>query len=110
MALAGIVEADETLIRKSEKGSRHMCGRAPRKRGGNPAQTGTSAEDYDIVLMDLQMPEMNGVEATSYIRGTMKSAIPIIAFTVDVRPFYIERCKVLGLNDYFSKPIDEAVS
>lgn len=50
-ALTGIVEADETLIRKSEKGSRDLSGRMPRKRGGNPEKTGTSAEDYDIVLI-----------------------------------------------------------
>jgi CheY-like chemotaxis protein len=36
-------------------------------------------ESYDIILMDLQMPEMNGFEATEHIRKTMKSTIPIIA-------------------------------
>jgi two-component system CheB/CheR fusion protein len=66
-------------------------------------------KDYDIVLMDLQMPEMNGFEATSYIRETMQSTIPIIALTADVTPIDIERCKDLGMNDYVSKPIDEKV-
>jgi CheY-like chemotaxis protein len=41
-------------------------------------------KDYDIILMDLQMPEMNGFEATKYIRNTMHSTIPIIALTADV--------------------------
>lgn len=49
--LTGIVEADETLIRKSAKGSRKLVGRAPRKRGGRPKKTGTSPDDYDIVLI-----------------------------------------------------------
>ena len=49
--LAGIVEADETFILKSAKGSRRLVGRAPRKRGGKPKKTGTSPDDYDIVLI-----------------------------------------------------------
>lgn len=62
---------------------------------------------YDIVLMDLQMPEMNGFEATEYIRNTMKSQIPIIALTADVTSVDIEKSKNIGMNDYISKPIDE---
>ena len=42
------------------------------------------ANSYDIILMDLQMPEMNGFEATEYIRNKMNSQIPIIALTADV--------------------------
>jgi transposase-like protein len=49
--LSGIVEADETFILKSAKGSRKLTGRAPRKRGGKPTKTGTSPDDYDIVLI-----------------------------------------------------------
>ncbi len=49
--VAGIVEADETLILKSSKGSKRLVGRAPRKRGGKPKKTGTSPDDYDIVLI-----------------------------------------------------------
>ena len=49
--LSGIVEADETFILKSAKGSRELVGRAPRKRGGKPKKTGTSPDDYDIVLI-----------------------------------------------------------
>ena len=62
---------------------------------------------YDIVLMDLQMPEMNGFEATEYIRNTMNSQIPIIALTADVTSVDIEKTKKVGMNDYISKPIDE---
>ena len=62
---------------------------------------------YDIILMDLQMPEMNGFEATEYIRQKMKSTIPIIALTADVTTVDIEKCKKIGMNDYLSKPIDE---
>ena len=64
---------------------------------------------YDIILMDLQMPEMNGFEATEYIRNTMESTIPIIALTADVTAVDVEKCKVVGMNDYVSKPLDERI-
>ncbi|WP_050855240.1 ATP-binding protein [Flavobacterium frigoris] len=62
---------------------------------------------YDIILMDLQMPEMNGFEATEYIRKTMKSQIPIIALTADVTKADVSKCKEFGLDDYIPKPINE---
>jgi PAS domain S-box-containing protein len=62
---------------------------------------------YDIVLMDLQMPEMNGLEATEYIRKKMNSKIPIIALTADVTMDDLEKCKAIGMNDHIAKPIDE---
>jgi CheY-like chemotaxis protein len=64
---------------------------------------------YDIVLMDLQMPEMNGFEATEYIRETLKLTIPIIALTADVTTVDLAKCKAVGMNDYIAKPIDERV-
>jgi PAS domain S-box-containing protein len=62
---------------------------------------------YDVILMDLQMPEMNGFEATAYIRVEMKSHIPIIALTADVTSMDIEKSQSVGMDDYISKPIDE---
>ncbi len=62
---------------------------------------------YDIILMDLQMPEMNGFEATAYIRKTLKLKTPIIALTADVTTMDVEKCIAVGMNDYISKPIDE---
>ncbi len=62
---------------------------------------------YDIILMDLQMPEMNGFEATEYIRKTLKSHIPIIALTADVTTADVTKCKEFGMDSYISKPIDE---
>jgi signal transduction histidine kinase/AmiR/NasT family two-component response regulator len=63
--------------------------------------------EYDIVLMDLQMPEMNGFEATDYIRNTLHSSIPIIALTADVTTVDLAKCMAVGMNDYIAKPIDE---
>ncbi|UEG49839.1 response regulator [Ferruginibacter lapsinanis] len=81
----------------------------------NIAENGKIAIDllqknkYDLILMDLQMPEMNGFEATSYIRKKLKSAIPIIALTADVTTVDIKQCIAVGMNDYISKPINEKI-
>jgi len=64
---------------------------------------------YDVILMDLQMPEMNGFEATDYIRNVMNSKIPIIALTADVTTVDLAKCRVVGMNDYIAKPVDERV-
>jgi PAS domain S-box-containing protein len=65
------------------------------------------AKTYDVILMDLQMPEMNGFEATEYIRNTLNSKIPIIALTADVTTVDLAKCKDVGMNDYIAKPVDE---
>jgi PAS domain S-box-containing protein len=64
-------------------------------------------KSYDIILMDLQMPEMNGFDATQYIRNEMNSKIPIIALTADVTTVDLAKCKAVGMNDYIAKPVDE---
>jgi PAS domain S-box-containing protein len=64
-------------------------------------------KDFDIILMDLQMPEMNGFEATEYIRNKLKLTIPIIALTADVTTIDAKKCINAGMNDYISKPVDE---
>ncbi len=64
-------------------------------------------KSYDIILMDLQMPEMNGFEATAYIRNKMNSKIPIIALTADVTADDLIQCNAFGMNDHIAKPIDE---
>ncbi|MBK5208839.1 MAG: PAS domain S-box protein [Flavobacteriaceae bacterium] len=62
---------------------------------------------YDLILMDLQMPEMNGFEATQYIRNEMKSNVPIIALTADVTTVDLAKCKTVGMDDYIAKPVDD---
>lgn len=64
-------------------------------------------KSYDVVLMDLQMPEMNGFEATEYIRNTLNLTIPIIALTADVTTADLAKCTAVGMNDYIAKPVDE---
>ena len=64
-------------------------------------------QTYDVILMDLQMPEMNGFDATEYIRKELNSKIPIIALTADVTTVDLAKCKAVGMNDYIAKPVDE---
>lgn len=65
--------------------------------------------NYSIILMDIQMPEMDGYTATSIIRNEMHLDIPIIAMTAHAMVGEKEKCLQLGMNDYVSKPIKETV-
>ncbi len=64
------------------------------------------AKKYDLVLMDIQMPEMDGYEATRHIRNTLKSNIPIIAITAHAMSGEKEKCLSIGMNDFISKPFN----
>jgi len=65
--------------------------------------------DYDIILMDIQMPEMDGIEATKIIRNELNKKTPIIALTAHAFNDEKEKYMQEGLNDYVTKPIDENV-
>jgi PAS domain S-box-containing protein len=70
------------------------------------------AKSYDLILMDVQMPVMDGIEATKRIRaskpGTFNSGIPIIALTAHARQSDHLVCIAAGMNDYLSKPVSVA--
>ncbi|MBT5646466.1 MAG: response regulator, partial [Rhodospirillaceae bacterium] len=65
---------------------------------------------YDLILMDVQMPEMDGVTATLRIRDLdgPKAQIPIIAITANAMKGDEKRYRAAGMNDYVSKPIESA--
>jgi PAS domain S-box-containing protein len=79
------------------------------------AQNGAEAleilktQNYDVILMDIQMPEMDGIEATKIIREDYKILTPIIALTANAFKTEIEKCKKAGMDDYITKPFDEVV-
>jgi CheY-like chemotaxis protein len=60
---------------------------------------------YDLVFMDVQMPEMDGLEATRNIRQSGNN-IPVIAMTANVFKEDIDKCLEAGMNDHLGKPLD----
>jgi PAS domain S-box-containing protein len=78
---------------------------------GAAALAAVQAQDYDLVLMDLQMPVMDGIEATRRIRALdgPVAAIPILALTANGFPDEVEQCRQNGMNDHIVKPIDKRV-
>jgi PAS domain S-box-containing protein len=64
---------------------------------------------YDVILMDLQMPGMDGLEATRIIRTILKLDTPIVALTANAFRKDIEKCMQVGMNDYVTKPFEEKV-
>ncbi len=74
---------------------------------GRAAVEHALADDYDLILTDLQMPEMGGLEATEWLRKTGYSK-PIIALTANTRNEDRDRCLAAGCVDFLAKPIDRS--
>jgi PAS domain S-box-containing protein len=76
---------------------------------GKEAVDLASERDYDIILMDIQMPELSGIDATLHIRAlgdARKANIPIIALTANALKGDAEKYLSVGMNDYLSKPFE----
>ena len=78
---------------------------------GREALAKMQNSEYDLILMDCHMPEMDGFEATSEIRKREKNDrhIPVIALTASVMPEEKMRCFAVGMDDYLTKPLDKNV-
>ena len=73
---------------------------------GAEAVSAVASTDYDLVLMDVQMPGMDGLTATRAIRAVDRLAkLPIIAMTAQALPSQIAACREAGMDDYLAKPI-----
>lgn len=64
-------------------------------------------KEFDIVLMDVQMPIIDGLEATKYIRDELKLTTPIIGLSANAMREEVDICKQAGMNDYLVKPYSE---
>jgi len=74
---------------------------------GKEAVTKALEKNYDLILMDLKMPLLGGIEATVAIRKAESSRhTPIIALTSYSYPEDQERCRVAGMDDFLSKPLN----
>jgi PAS domain S-box-containing protein len=86
------------------------------RRGGGEVQLAANGElairflqqggQYDLIIMDLQMPVMDGYAATQYIRNELRLSIPIIAMTATALIGEQMRCFEVGMNDYMTKPFE----
>jgi CheY-like chemotaxis protein/HPt (histidine-containing phosphotransfer) domain-containing protein len=78
---------------------------------GHQAVDAMRAEDFDVILMDVQMPELDGVQATRQIRNlpAPRGLVPIIAMTAHAMAGASEEYLAAGMNDYISKPFQPAV-
>lgn len=101
--VTGIVEADETLILKSWKGSKRLVARAPRRRGGQPKKLGTSPSDYDIVLIMRDRHKVTTDHILPNFEGATFDAVmdPVVTrdsvLVTDGRPSYATFAKDRGM-------------
>ncbi len=104
------------LVVDDSADNQFLIGRLLKKRGavidvadnGSDGVTKALEGDFSIVLMDLQMPEMDGYAATSKLRS-LGYARPVIALTAHALPEIKEQCLAAGYNDHVVKPIDTPV-
>lgn len=106
------------LVAEDNSVNRELALRLLEKRGhqvvvaanGREALAALDRQTFDVVLMDVEMPEMDGIEATKAIRGKPSGAhVPIVAMTAHAMKGDRDRCLEAGMNAYVSKPIDPAV-
>ncbi|HWN71855.1 MAG TPA: response regulator [Haliangium sp.] len=105
-----ILVAEDNLV--NQKLMRLLLGRlgyrADVVANGREAVEAVQRQHYDVVLMDLHMPEMDGMQATSYIRARLGARPRIIAVTADVLDETQARCLAVGMDAYLTKPVDVA--
>jgi CheY-like chemotaxis protein len=76
---------------------------------GKEAVDRLKGEDFSLVLMDIQMPQMDGYTATEIIRNELASNVPVVAMTAHAMTGEKEKCLEIGMNDYISKPLNENI-
>ncbi|HUW29633.1 MAG TPA: ATP-binding protein [Sulfuriferula sp.] len=86
---------------------RHLGAQVDIAANGSDAAALAQTGGHDLILMDCQMPVMDGYQATALIRRTNASSAPIIAMTANAMQGAREQCLAAGMNDYLAKPVQE---
>lgn len=104
-ALRILVAEDNPMNQKLALGVLSRLGhKAQIAENGQVALQELEANEYDLVLMDIQMPIMDGYTTTYHIRNTLKNQVPIIAMTAHALASEREQCLQAGMNDFLPKP------
>jgi CheY-like chemotaxis protein len=102
--LAEDVPANQYLVRRALESRGHIVDVAG---NGREVLALAKSNRYDVILMDVQMPEMDGFQATAALRQMESCAdVPIIALTAHAMTGDRQRCLAAGMNDYLAKPLD----
>ncbi len=110
-SLSILVAEDNPINREVIAGLLRRAGhRFAMAENGREAVEAVQAARYDVVLMDVQMPELDGIAATREIRALAGPAasVPVVALTANAFAEQVERCTAAGMNGHVSKPIDPA--
>ncbi|CAA7195218.1 PAS domain S-box protein [Chryseobacterium potabilaquae] len=102
-----LVEDNELNQLVAEHTLKHFKCNITKAENGRIALQILSKENFDIILMDIQMPELDGIEATKILRQEFGLKTPIIALTANAFKTEIENCINVGMNDYITKPFIE---
>jgi len=113
------LDAKKILVAEDVELNQHLARHILESRGasvsiannGHEALQLAKENFFDCILMDVQMPEMDGIKATQCIRqltDPVKSSVPIIALTANVHRDDILKYRAAGMNDYLAKPFDES--
>ena len=102
-----LVEDNELNQLVAENSLTHFGCEVTKADNGKIAVDILSKEQFDIILMDIQMPELDGIEATKILRQEFRLGTPIIALTANAFKTEIDNCIAAGMNSYITKPFDE---
>jgi CheY-like chemotaxis protein len=106
-SLSVLVVEDDSLSRKlMDILLRRMNCEVDMAKNGHEAILKASTKKFDVILMDIQMPLMDGLEATEFLRTHMQNETPIIALTAKASREDDRKCIMAGMNDFLSKPVE----
>ena len=102
-----LVEDNELNQLVAENSLRHFGCEVTKANNGRIAVDILAKDTFDVILMDIQMPELDGIEATKILRNEHNLKTPIIALTANAFKTEVDNCIAAGMNGYLTKPFNE---